>query len=105
MPARIDATHSAFKRRRKIGPGPKKRPPIFEVGKWACERPTKKSSKYYLQLCKNLETGTVRTFKLKKKTKKRYNALYRAWIKKKGSATGPARPGYKCRKTRISPCR
>lgn len=107
---RIDDSHAPFKRKRSIGPGPKKHPPIHQVKKWVCERvrPTERGAKpgYYTQICRLKSTGAVRYVRRKKPAKKRYNKLYRAWAAKHRArlVTKPAIRSYRCRRTRVARC-
>lgn len=107
--ARIDDSHQPFKRLRVIGPGPKRHPPVDNVKDWEC----RKGSKKYEQICvyvgPNLDRrGKTTKNRMNPKKKKKYNKLYRAWVKKtRGTATATkrARPGYKCRRTKSTKCR
>jgi len=108
---RIDGSHQPFKRTRKLGPGPKKRPAIGQTKDWECIK-TRGQKTDYTQLCRYVgpdrdRRGEVRLVKTNKAKKKRYNKVYRAWAKKhrKALQAQPARPGYRCRSTVVSPCR
>lgn len=108
---RIDDSHAPFKRKRKIGPGPKKAPPIYQAKRWVCERikPGERGSKpgHYTQLCRNVETGTGQYVRRKKSKKKAYNKLYRKWAAKHRAklVARPAVRSYRCRPTRVARCR
>lgn len=106
---RIDDSHQPFKRVRKIGPGPRKRPPIFESKEFKCKR-AKPTRTHYIQHCTYVGADGakhVATVKTKKAWKKRYNKVYRAWAKKKRAALVSRGPQsrYRCRKTALTKCR
>ena len=103
---RIDGSHYPFKRKDTAGPGPKHRPRIKQTGTWKCERPTAGTAKgkFYVQLCKNTDTGAVRKVRRDKAKKAKYNKLYRKWLGGERVTPDRKRPGYKCRRTRVSPC-
>lgn len=107
MAQRIDDSHQPFKRKRSIGPGPRKRPKVNEAKDWECTR-AKPTAKHYVQVCRWVGGGgsrAVKKVKIKKTWKKRYNAQYRAWAaRKRTPAKGPVKT-YRCRrKTNVS-CR
>lgn len=104
MSRRIDDSHHPFKRKRTMGPGPKRHPRVAETGELVCHK-GKNTKTHYVQVCKVQGTGTVRTYKLKKSTKKRYNKLYRAWRARQKAAPKGRRPGYRCRRTARATCR
>jgi len=94
-----------FKRKRSLGPGPRRHPPVRQTGDWTCTR-GKDTKKHYVQVCTNTETGTRRTVKLKKKYKKSYNKTYRAWAaKKRGSVRSAPLLSYRCRRTKRTRCK
>jgi hypothetical protein len=105
--ARIDDSHAPFKRTTRIGPGPKKRGQIVRTNDWECRKAPKVKGAY-VQICTYVgENKARRGKKIKVKTsvakKKKYNKLYRAWLKKTGKArTGKALPSYKCKKTPVA---
>jgi hypothetical protein len=104
--AAIDPTHTPFKKRSKIGPGPRKRPAIRKAGDWECER-AKPTRTHYVQVCVWQGDGIrkPKRVKLKKSWKRGYNKIYRAWAKKHtGRIRTTALPGYKCRPTRATKC-
>ena len=108
MSKRIDDSHHPFKRTRKIGNGPKKHPPVLHVKEWEC----RKGKKKYEQICRYVgpderRRGTVTTSRMNPKKKKAYNKLYREFAKRnrKDLRKRGARPGYRCRRTRIAKCR
>jgi hypothetical protein len=107
--ARIDDSHHAFKRARRIGPGPKKRKLDLE-GNWEC-RKGKNTAKDYVQVCRWVGDGKRSPVKVKRsKAKKRaYNKLYRAWLKRNARIQSfqskPRRAGYRCRRTAVARCK
>ena len=107
---RIDDSHAPFKRKRSIGPGPKKAPPIHQTKAWTCERvrPSEAGAKpgFYTQVCRLKATGAVRYVRRKKSKKKAYNKLYRKWAAKHRAklAARPAIRSYRCRRTRVARC-
>lgn len=104
--ARIDDSHQPFKRKRSIGPGPRKRPKVNEAKDWACAR-AKPTKTHYVQVCKWVgggETKSPRTVKLRKKYKKAYNKVYRAWARNKRLSATPVK-SYRCRKKPGTKCR
>lgn len=108
MAKRIDDSHQPFKRTKRIGPGPKKHPPVLQVKDWEC----KKGSSKYVQVCTyvgpNVERrGTTVTHKTKKAKKRKYNKLYRAWARKNRAklVNKGALPSYRCKRTRNASCR
>lgn len=109
MTRRIDDSHQPFKRTKRIGPGPRKRPPIHESKTFTCKR-GKPTGKHYVQHCTYVGADGakhVTTIKTKKKWKRSYNKVYRTWAaKKRGAlvARGPQR-SYRCRKTASTKCR
>ena len=107
---RIDDSHTPFKRKASIGPGPMRAPKIHEAKVWVCEKPKKGAhgkKGYYTQACVSRETGQVRFVRRSKKAKKKYNKLYRAWVAKKrvNPQSKPARRSYRCRRTNVARCR
>lgn len=108
MARRIDDSHQPFKRLKKIGPGPKKHPPVLQVREWECQRGPKKKG-FYTQICKFVGDGerAPRTVRLKKAKKKKYNKLYRQWARRnRAKLAGKAAQGnYKCRRTASTKCR
>ena len=88
---RIDDSHAPFKRKRSIGPGPKKAPPIHQTKAWACERvrPSEAGAKpgFYTQVCRLKETGAVRYVRRKKSKKKAGKKDKSAKKKKKAAST------------------
>jgi len=104
MAKRIDDSHQPFKRVRKIGPGPKRHPPVLEVKQWRC----RKGKKKYTQVCTWIGGGEKRAptiNRMNKAKKKKYNKLYRAWAKKNRGTKGGRRASYRCRKTRNTTCK
>lgn len=104
MAKRIDDSHQPFKRVRKIGPGPKRHPPVLEVKQWKCVKGKKK----YTQVCTWIGGGEPRAptiNRMNKAKKKKYNKLYRAWAKRNRNTKGKARSTYRCRKTRNTTCK
>jgi len=108
MAKRIDDSHQPFKRRGKIGPGPKRHPPVLQVKDWECV----KGSKKYVQVCTYVgpnkkRRGTKTVNRMNPLKKKKYNKQYRAWAKKNraNASSKPARAGYRCRRTRSTSCR
>lgn len=102
---RIDDSHHPHKRRRSLGPGPRKHPPVRQTGDWTCTR-AKPTGKHYVQVCTNIETGSKRTVKLKKGYKKKYNKAYRAWAARKRAPSRSAPlPSYQCRRTKRTRCK
>lgn len=103
---RIDDSHQPFKRKSKIGPGPRKRPAIREAKDWQCRR-AKPTKTHYVQICSWVGPGNraPRKVKLKKSFKKRYNKQYRAWAARKAAPARGAKPGYRCRRTKTTRCR
>jgi hypothetical protein len=104
MPPRIDDSHQPYKRKRSLGPGPRKRPRVLEMKNWEC-RKLKATPKYYVQVCRDLETGRTRKIKTKKKWKRKYNKLYRAWSKRHPIAAKSPQPTYRCRRQPGVQCR
>lgn len=108
MSKRIDDSHQPFKRTRKIGPGPKRHPPVLQVKEWECRKGKKKYEQICVYVGPNKERrGTVTKNRMNPRKKKKYNKLYRKWAAKNRkalTARGP-RPGYKCRRTRNTKCR
>lgn len=108
--ARIDDSHTPFKRTTTIGPGPRKRPKIKRTGDWECRKGPKTKTDY-VQICRYVGDNKNRSRKPVKvktpiKDKKAYNKLYRAWLKRTGKArTGKALPSYKCKKTAVAKCK
>lgn len=102
--ARIDDSHQPFKRKKSIGPGPLKYPKVDQVGVWVCRR-AKPTKTHYVQVCKNTETGSKHTSRVKKARKKKYNAIYRRWAAGKRLAARPALRSYRCRRTSTTKCR
>lgn len=108
---RIDDSHAPFKRKRTIGPGPKKAPPITQTKAWHCERvrPSERGAKpgFYTQLCRLAGTNVVRYVRRKKKAKRAYNKLYRKWAAKHRAklVAKPAIRSYRCRRTRVAWCK
>jgi hypothetical protein len=106
---RIDDSHQPFKRTKKLGPGPRRRPPIHESKTFVCRR-AKPTAKHYVQLCTYVGADGAKyqtTIRTKKGWKKRYNKQYRAWAARKRTALvarGPQR-GYRCRRTASTRCR
>lgn len=106
---RIDDSHQPFKRTKKIGPGPRKRPAIRETKTFVCKR-SKPTKTHYIQQC--AYTGAdgarhVTTVRTKKTWKKKYNKVYRQWAAKRRAslvARGPQR-SYRCRRTASTKCR
>lgn len=106
----IDPTHTPFKRTKKLGPGPRKRPPVYKAADWECvARP--KTKKHYVTVCRYVgddrsQRGKKRVIKLKRGWKKGYNRTYRAWAKKHRIALQNRGriSGYKCRSTARSRC-
>jgi len=101
---RIDDSMHPFKRKRRLGPGPRKRPPFTETKDWVCTRGTN-TPKHYVQRCVNQETGEKRTIKLKRKYKKAYNVTYRRWAASKAEPRATPRAGYRCRRTKRTRCK
>lgn len=109
----IDDSHAPFKRTNKIGPGPKKRPPVTQTSNLECER-RRKTATHYIQVCTYVgpdraRRGKKTVVKTAIKKKQRYMKQYRAWAKNNAriaalSKRGPIR-GYKCRKTPVAKCR
>lgn len=108
MTRRIDDSHQPFKRTRKIGPGPRKRPAILQSKDWSCTK-GKNTKTHYVQTCKWMGEGNRKPVKVKtkKRYKKAYNKLYRKWAAKhrKALTAKGAMPGYRCKKTKIARCK
>lgn len=109
--SRIDDSHQPYKRKRSLGPGPRRRPRITESKDWECIK-GKNTKTHYVQKCvfigddrSGLHTGDRRTVKTKKKTKKKYNKLYKAWAKKHGVSGRKAVSSYSCRRQRGVTCK
>ncbi len=103
MAKRIDDSHQPFKRTRKLGPGPKKHPTVWEDKAFICTK-GKDSKTHYVQLCKyqGADGAThIHRIQLSKKWKKKYNKVYHAWaaVKRKALVARGAKPTYVCRKT------
>ena len=98
---RLDDSHQPFKRKRSLGPGPRRRPRVAETKNWECEkRPS--TWTHYIQVCRyvgdNAEMrGTKRTVKTSKKTKRVYNKEYRAWLKRHEGKVNKPQSSYSCR--------
>lgn len=109
MAHRIDDSHQPFKRAGKIGPGPKRRPAIFEEKHWEC-RKGKNTRTHYVQVCTWIGPGKRKPLKVKTNKKKHLaymKNVYRPWAKThraKLTARG-AKRGYHCRKTPATKCR
>lgn len=101
MAKRIDDSHHPFKRRVKLGPGPRRIKRARQKD-WECKRVKK-----YEQVCKWVGEGNRKPIrvKVKKAWKKKYNDQYRKW--RAGKPTGPQgrAPGYRCRKTTVAKCK
>lgn len=100
--ARIDDSHQPYKRKRSEGPGPRRRPRVFEQKDWECSK-GKNTKTHYVQVCKYVGDGpdrAPRRIKLKKKYKKGYNKEYRAWLKKHGAHRQKPVASYHCRRSR-----
>ncbi len=98
MASRIDDSHHPFKRKKSEGPGPKKRPRVYQTDNWECtKRPSTK--KHYIQKCVWVGKGKRKpvTVKTAKRKKKAYNKLYRKW---RAGHPGPQKrvAGYHCGK-------
>lgn len=109
MTRRIDDSHAPFKRTRKIGPGPRKRPAIYESKEFVCRR-VKPTRTHYVQSCTYVGADGARhqvTVRTKKGWKKAYNKQYRKWAKTKRAALVSRGPQsrYRCRKTASTKCR
>jgi hypothetical protein len=106
--SRIDDSHQPYKRTRKIGPGPKKRAPVLQVGDWECKRGPKKYTQVCVYVGDNRDRrGTKVKKKLNAKKKKAYNKIYRAWAKKNRAALAARGqlPTYRCRRTAAAKCK
>jgi hypothetical protein len=108
MAKRIDDSHQPFKRTRKIGPGPKRHPPVLQVKDWEC----KKGPKKYTQICVYVgpnkdRRGTKTVNRMNSKKKKKYNKLYRKWAAKNRAALANKgkMAGYRCRRTKNASCK
>ncbi len=112
MARRIDDSHHAFKRAGGVGPGPKKRPRLFQQKDWECQK-GKNTGKAYVQICTYVGDNKARRGKKvkvvrSKAKKKAYNRQWRKWAKNNKriaalQAKGP-KPGYRCRRTRVAKC-
>ena len=71
---------------------------------WEC---SKVKGKKYVQRCRWVGDGErkARLVKTDKGTKKAYNKVYRKWKKTHKVGTGPARAGYRCRRTTVASCK
>lgn len=108
-PRRIDDSHAPFKRTRKIGPGPRKRPAIYESKDYVCKR-LKPTATHYRQVCTYVGADGqkhVATIKTKKGWKKKYNKQYRKWAAKARASLVKRGPQsrYRCRRTAVAKCR
>ena len=106
MAKRIDDSHQPYKRTRKLGPGPRKHPPVLQARDWECHRGTKP----YTQICVWVGGGDKRantTNRMNKAKKKKYNKQYRQWAKTHRAALrARGRIGtYKCHKTKAAKCK
>jgi len=103
---RIDDSHQPYKRKRSLGPGPKRHPRVKQTKEWECtaRKPTKTA---YVQVCRWVGEGTRKsqTFKTSKKSKKKYNRLYRQWLVKKGIVNKGRTSTYRCRRTKTTKCK
>ena len=100
--ARIDDSHQPYKRKRSEGPGPKHHPRVYETKDWECSK-APMTRTHYVQVCKYIGDGPARkphVVKLKKSTKKKYNKVYRAWLKRQGGRRQKPVPSYHCRTNR-----
>lgn len=108
-PRRIDDSHQPFKRTRKIGPGPRRRAPIYESQEYKCKR-LKPTATHYRQVCTYVGADGqkhVATIKTKKGWKKKYNKQYRKWAAKARASLVKRGPQsrYRCRRTAVAKCR
>lgn len=103
---RIDDSHTPFKRKKSIGPGPKRQPPVKQTKHFVCERPRHGRKKgFYTQDCVDTKTGIVHVIRRKKSKKKAYNKVYRTWTAKRKAPKSRPLPSYRCRRTRVASCR
>lgn len=103
--ARIDDSHQPFKRKRSIGPDPKRHPKVSQVKEWECAA-KKPTSTHYVTVCRWIGEGTRKPTvnKMSKAKKRAYNKLYRPFAAKKRT-TGGKLPSYRCRRTRSASCK
>lgn len=105
MPKRIDDSHQPYKRTKRLGPGPRRHPPVLQAKNWECSKGKKK----YEQICVWVGAGKRAPTKnrMNPKKKKKYNKVYRAWAAKNRVALTKRAPvsGYKCRRTKATRCR
>lgn len=90
---KLDTSHHAFKRARKIGPGPREGT-LEQARDWECKKvkpfgQKKDAKKYYFQLCvfvgdDEKKLGKKKKVKIGKAYKKKYNKEYAKHLKKKG---------------------
>ena len=95
----LDKSHSPFKRMATLGPGPRGRKAIKVQDRYVCTRgkPVKKGGvKFYVQNCKDTETGKVRKIKTNSEWKQGYNEAY-AKGRKRSAASNTYRAGFKPR--------
>lgn len=97
---KLDSSHHAFKRSKKIGPGPGGPGPkgekrtVTQAQDWECKKvkpfgPKKDAKKYYFQLCEYVgeekqKIGKRKKVKIKKDYKKKYNKKYQKYLKDGG---------------------